>query len=160
MTKARKDVGASVRARLLRLAQTRGEDFQLVLTRYANERLLYRLASSPHAPQFILKGAALFTLWTRGPHRATRDVDLLGFASTSASVETSRLRRPRSRRSTSFSSRSLRMSSRIWFASSSARCRARTNGSRGSFSGGAIPSSVVAVARARSAAARCSPARR
>ena len=79
MTKAPRDIGASVRARLLRLARERGEDFQLVLTRYANERLLYRLASSPHASRFVLKGAALFTLWTGKPHRATRDLDLLGF---------------------------------------------------------------------------------
>jgi len=74
-----KDIGASVRARLLRLARERGEDFQLVLTRYANERLLFRLASSPHAGHFVLKGASLFTLWTGKPHRATRDLDLLGF---------------------------------------------------------------------------------
>jgi hypothetical protein len=74
-----KDIGASVRARLLRLARERGEDFQLVLTRYANERLLFRLASSRHGPRFVLKGAALFTLWTGKPHRATRDLDLLGF---------------------------------------------------------------------------------
>lgn len=74
-----KDIGASVRARLLRLARERGEDFQLVLTRYANERLLFRLASSRHAQRFVLKGAALFTLWTGRPHRATRDLDLLGF---------------------------------------------------------------------------------
>lgn len=80
MTKAPpKDIGASVRARLLRLARERGEDFQLVLTRYANERLLFRLASSRHAQRFVLKGAALFTLWTGRPHRATRDLDLLGF---------------------------------------------------------------------------------
>ncbi len=78
MTKSPKDVGASVRSRLLRLARERGEDFQLVLTRYANERLLYRLASSAHASRFVLKGATLFTLWTGEPHRATRDVDLLG----------------------------------------------------------------------------------
>ena len=62
MTKSPKDIGASVRARLLRLARERGEDFQLVLTRYANERLLYRLASSEHGSRFVLKGAALFTL--------------------------------------------------------------------------------------------------
>jgi predicted nucleotidyltransferase component of viral defense system len=74
-----KDVGASVRARLLRLARERGEDFQLVLTCYANERLLFRLASSAHAQRFVLKGASLFTLWTGKPHRATRDLDLLGF---------------------------------------------------------------------------------
>jgi predicted nucleotidyltransferase component of viral defense system len=76
---AASDIGASVRVRLLRLARERGEDFQLVLTRYANERLLFRLASPAHAQQFVLKGASLFTLWTGKPHRATRDLDLLGF---------------------------------------------------------------------------------
>jgi hypothetical protein len=74
-----KDIGASVRARLSRLARERGEDFQFVLTRYANERLLFRLASSRHAQQFVLKGSALFTLWTGKPHRATCDLDLLDF---------------------------------------------------------------------------------
>ena len=64
--------------RLLRLARERREDFQLLLLRYANERLLYRLSKSRHAPRFILKGATLFTVWTGAPHRATRDVDLLG----------------------------------------------------------------------------------
>jgi hypothetical protein len=78
VTKAPKDVGASVRARLLHLARERGDDFQLLLTRYANERLLYRLTRSRHHGSFILKGATLFTLWTGHPHRATRDVDLLG----------------------------------------------------------------------------------
>jgi hypothetical protein len=76
--KGPKDVGASVRARLVNVATKRSEDVQLVLTRYANERLLYRLAVSPHGPAFVLKGAALFTLWTGRAHRATRDIDLLG----------------------------------------------------------------------------------
>jgi predicted nucleotidyltransferase component of viral defense system len=79
MKKPPADIGASVRARLLRLAREQGEDFQRVLTRYANERLLFRLSASGHAQQFVLKGAALFALWTGKPHRATRDLDLLGF---------------------------------------------------------------------------------
>ena len=79
MKKPPTDVGASVRARLLALAREQGEDFQSLLTRYANERLLFRLSASGHAQQFVLKGAALFTLWTGKPHRATRDLDLLGF---------------------------------------------------------------------------------
>ena len=33
--------------------------------------LLYRLAESPHASGFVLKGATLFALWTSDPHRAT-----------------------------------------------------------------------------------------
>jgi predicted nucleotidyltransferase component of viral defense system len=83
MTKPPKNIAASVRARLLSLARERGEDFQLVLTRYANERLLYRLTQSSHAPRFVLKGAALFTVWTGELHRATRDLDLLGFGDAS-----------------------------------------------------------------------------
>lgn len=81
--KPRKDVGASVRARLLRLVRERGDDFQLLLTRYASERLLYRLARSQHGASFILKGATLFTVWTGHPCRATRDVDLLGIGDAS-----------------------------------------------------------------------------
>ena len=81
-----KDIGASVRARLSRLSRERGEDFQLVLTRYANERMLFRLASSRHEQRFVLKGAALFTLWTGKPHRATRDLDLLGFGEPSVTT--------------------------------------------------------------------------
>jgi len=79
VTEHPKNIAASVRARLQRLAEQRREDFQLLLTRYANERLLHRLSVSAHAPQFVLKGAALFTLWTGRAHRATRDLDRLGF---------------------------------------------------------------------------------
>ena len=70
---------ASIRQRLLDRARIRGEDFQLVLDRYAVERLLYRLSISPHRDQFLLKGALLFALWFDQPHRPTRDADLLGF---------------------------------------------------------------------------------
>ncbi len=73
------NIGARARVRLLRLAKERGDDFQLVLLRFVHERLLYRLAASTHAQAFVLKGAALFTVWTGHPHRATRDLDLLGF---------------------------------------------------------------------------------
>lgn len=83
-----KNVAASVQARLLERARARGDDFQLLLLRYANERLLFRLASSAHAKSFVLKGAALFTYWTGQPHRATRDLDFLGYGtSTEAHLE-------------------------------------------------------------------------
>lgn len=77
-TRQPRDLAASVRQRLMNLSRERSEDFQLVLTRYGLERLLYRLAQSPHASEFVLKGAALFQLWTGQPHRSTRDLDLLG----------------------------------------------------------------------------------
>ena len=79
-----KDVAASVRQRLLNLSRKTGEDFQLVLTRYAVERLLYRLGESEHKKRFVLKGAMLFALWTGEMHRPTRDVDLLGFGEDNA----------------------------------------------------------------------------
>ncbi len=81
------DLAASVRARLLNIAKTEGSDFNQVLVRFALERILYRLTRSPHADRFVLKGALLFTLWYDMPHRATRDVDLMGFgASDLASI--------------------------------------------------------------------------
>lgn len=73
--------GASVRARLLNRARANRIDFNLILTRYSLERLLYRLSVSPWADQFLLKGALLFDLWFDQPHRPTRDIDLLGFGS-------------------------------------------------------------------------------
>ncbi|MCY3995613.1 MAG: nucleotidyl transferase AbiEii/AbiGii toxin family protein [Rhodobacter sp.] len=78
MAKVIKNMGASVRARLLNVSKERGQNYQLVLTRYANERLLYRLAESVHADRFVLKGAVLLMAWFDEPFRGTRDVDLLG----------------------------------------------------------------------------------
>jgi predicted nucleotidyltransferase component of viral defense system len=72
------NVAASVRHRLTDLARKQGEDFQLVLTRFMIERLLYRLSRSPYCDEFILKGAMLFQVWTNQIHRPTRDLDLLG----------------------------------------------------------------------------------
>lgn len=76
-----RNVAASVRARLLNRARETQQDFNLVLTRYAIERLLYRISISNHADQFLLKGALLFDLWFDIPHRPTRDADFLGFGS-------------------------------------------------------------------------------
>lgn len=75
---------ASIRGRLKRQADSVGQDFQLVLTRFGLERLLYRLSISGHASQFLLKGALAFALWFNHPHRPTRDADLLGFGSDDA----------------------------------------------------------------------------
>lgn len=72
------NLAASIRARLLRLAQVSGEDYQRVLGRYGIERFLYRLGHSSHRDRFALKGATLFTLWTGQAHRPTKDLDLLG----------------------------------------------------------------------------------
>ncbi len=83
MAKEIKNLGASVRARLLKISRAKGQTFELVLTRFALERLLYRLSLSRHAEHFVLKGAMLLITWLDEPHRATRDLDLLGFGNPS-----------------------------------------------------------------------------
>lgn len=72
------NVVASVKQRLLNYARRQKLDFNLVLKRYALERFLYRLSSSPYKEEFILKGAMLFYVWIRETVRATKDLDLLG----------------------------------------------------------------------------------
>ena len=76
-----KNIGASVRDRLLNKARAEKLDYNLLLTRYALERVLYRLSLSDQRDQFLLKGALLFDLWFDIPHRPTHDADFLGFGS-------------------------------------------------------------------------------
>lgn len=78
MTESKKNSAASIHQRLLHIARTRGYEFQPLLTRFAIERLLVRLASTVHRNEFVLKGAMLFALWSDEPHRPTVDLDLLG----------------------------------------------------------------------------------
>lgn len=79
MAKPVQNLGASIRARLLKYARAYDQSFELVLIRFALERLLYRLSQSAHADRFILKGAMLLAVWFDDPTRPTRDLDLLGF---------------------------------------------------------------------------------
>ena len=76
-----RNTAASVRARLLTRARETRQDFNLVLTRCAPDRLLYRISVSSPAYQFLLKGALLFDLWFDIPHRRTWYADFLGFDS-------------------------------------------------------------------------------
>jgi predicted nucleotidyltransferase component of viral defense system len=78
------DLAASVHRRLLNISLAMGDSFNLLLSRYAIERLLYRLSVSPYANQFVLKGALLFLVWQMPDHRPTRDLDLLGYGDDSA----------------------------------------------------------------------------
>lgn len=77
---------ASFHARLLNLAKSRGDDFNLILNRYALERWLYRLSISEAREHLWLKGAMLFNLWFDSPHRPTRDADFLGFGEIDANA--------------------------------------------------------------------------
>lgn len=73
-----KNMGASVRQRLLNYAKASGRPFAEVLQYYAMERFLYRLSVSPHGERFLLKGALLLTAWQAPISRPTMDIDLLG----------------------------------------------------------------------------------
>lgn len=77
MTRPPKNIAASVRQRLMNAARAADRPFQEVLQYYAMERSLYRLARSPHAGRFVLKGALMFRAWGGAATRATRDIDLL-----------------------------------------------------------------------------------
>lgn len=75
--------GASVRARLLAVAQRENVQFEYILLRYALERFLYRLGLSEYADRFILKGATAFAVWLGPFCRVTRDVDVEAFGNIS-----------------------------------------------------------------------------
>lgn len=76
MTK--KNLSASVQARLMNQARETQRPFQELLQYYAMERFLYRLSSSPHRSRFVLKGGLMLHVWKAPLARVTRDVDLLG----------------------------------------------------------------------------------
>lgn len=67
----------SVQDKLRNVAKSGGKDFQLILTRYFQERLLFRLSQSKHRDNFCLKGGALLYALEREASRPTLDLDLL-----------------------------------------------------------------------------------
>lgn len=75
MTDRTTGLARSVQTRLVRHAKEIGVDPNLVLTRYALERFLYRLSCSPYADRFVLKGALLILGWLGESLRPTRDAD-------------------------------------------------------------------------------------
>jgi predicted nucleotidyltransferase component of viral defense system len=79
MSKPVTNMTASVMDRLRSIAKGLNQPFDLLLTRYALERLLYRLSTTSYRERFVLKGAVLMTTWFENPFRPTRDLDLLGF---------------------------------------------------------------------------------
>jgi predicted nucleotidyltransferase component of viral defense system len=73
-----RDIGASVRQRLLNQSRAQARPFQELLQYFAAERFLYRLAKSPVVDRFVLKGALLLTAWRAPLSRPTMDIDLAG----------------------------------------------------------------------------------
>lgn len=79
MAKAPANMAKSVKDRLLNIARQEGRVFDVVLVRFALERLLYRLSVSEHRDRFVLKGGMLVTVWVENDNRVTRDADFLGY---------------------------------------------------------------------------------
>ncbi len=68
----------SIQARLRNLAKADGKNYQLILIRYFQERLIYRLSVSNYCDNFCLKGGALLYALEQEKSRPTLDIDLLG----------------------------------------------------------------------------------
>lgn len=73
-----KNIGASVRQRLLDIQHREGRAFGELLQYFAMERFLYRLSKSKHSELFILKGALMLRVWGAPQCRPTMDIDMLG----------------------------------------------------------------------------------
>lgn len=79
MSKERnKNYGKSIRAKLLNVAKKEGIFYQTILTRYFQERLLYRMSQTRYRNNFYLKGGALMYAYERFAARPTLDIDFLG----------------------------------------------------------------------------------
>jgi len=57
-----RNLAASVRSRLLTLAQEKGEDYQRILGKYAVERFLFRLGRSEYRDRLFSKRDAIHTV--------------------------------------------------------------------------------------------------
>lgn len=84
MADAAKNLAASVKQRLLNMARDQGRAFDILLVRFALERLLFRLSRSAYRDNYILKGGMLVTQWLDHGNRETRDMDFLGFGEADA----------------------------------------------------------------------------
>lgn len=78
MSEEIKNYGKSIRARLLNVARQENIFFQTILTRYFQERLLYRISQTHYKNNFYLKGGALMYAYERFSARPTLDIDFLG----------------------------------------------------------------------------------
>lgn len=70
--------GQSVKTRLLNLAKQENIRYQQLVTRYFQERLLFRLSLSEYRSHFVLKGGALLYAYDRFAARPTLDIDFMG----------------------------------------------------------------------------------
>lgn len=65
-------------SKLLNVAKNEGIYYQTILTRYFQERLIYRISQTPYRQNFYLKGGALMYAHEKFAARPTLDIDFLG----------------------------------------------------------------------------------
>ena len=73
-----KNIGASVRARLLNISKKTNENYNAILRRYMQESFLARLSVSKYNSNFVLKGGLLLLSEHINKFRPTVDIDMLG----------------------------------------------------------------------------------
>lgn len=73
----KKNLGKSVRTRLVNLMNETGYKYMYLLARYFNERLLYRVSVSQYKDNFLLKGGSLLYALDGLEARPTVDVDFM-----------------------------------------------------------------------------------
>ena len=69
-----KDYGKSIRTKLLNVAKKEDVFYQTILTRYFQERLLYRVSQTKYRNNFYLKGGALMYAYEQFAARPTLDI--------------------------------------------------------------------------------------
>ena len=73
-----KNYGQSIRTMLLIVAKKEDVFYQTILTRYFQERILYRMSQTRYRSNFYLKGGALMYAYEKFSARPTLDIDFLG----------------------------------------------------------------------------------
>ena len=73
-----KNYGKSIRNKLLNISKEKNIFHQTILTRYFQERLLYRMSQTRFRSNFYLKGGALMYAYEKFAARPTLDIDFLG----------------------------------------------------------------------------------
>ena len=74
-----KNYGKSIRSKLLNVAKKEDVFHQTILTRYFQERPLYRISQTKYRSNFYLKGGALMYAYEKLTARPTLDIDFLGY---------------------------------------------------------------------------------
>jgi len=77
-SKKAKNIGASVKSKLLDISRESNTDYNFIVMQFAQERFLYRLSKSKYVDNFILKGALFLFSSSSKKFRQTKDIDFLG----------------------------------------------------------------------------------